>query len=157
MPRPRKWRRVEFVPGEICFVPAGRPRCGLEEEILKVEEIEAIRLKDILNLNQDECAAKMQISRQTFQRILSDARTKIATALIHGKALRVQGGDFTRNICRVTCRNCGKQWEESYENYQKVLDNECQCPYCGSKEIFCCKRNNGFCVKGCRKWREMER
>lgn len=151
MPRPRKWRIVEYIPGDLHFVPAGRPQCALDEEVLKVEEIEAVRLKDILNLNQDECAEKMQVSRQTFQRILAEARTKIARALIEGKALRVHGGDFTQNICRVFCRNCEKQWEETYENYQKIKDNEYKCPYCGSEEIVCCTRKGGFCAKRCRK------
>lgn len=91
MPRPKKWRIVEFIPSELYFVPQGKPRCELSEEVLKVEEIESIRLKDLEDLNQDECAEKMQVSRQTFQRILGEARTKIASALIEGKALRVNG------------------------------------------------------------------
>ncbi|PKM83126.1 MAG: hypothetical protein CVU89_03065 [Firmicutes bacterium HGW-Firmicutes-14] len=154
MPRPRKWRIVEFVPGELHFVPAGVPRCNLEEEVLKVEEIEAVRLKDIVNLNQDEAAEKMQVSRQTFQRILSEARTKIARALIEGKALRVHGGDFTQNVCKVVCPECNREWEESYEKLKNIEGDTYNCPHCGSEEILCCRRKSGFCTKGCHKKRQ---
>ena len=151
MPRPRKWRIVEFVPNDLHFIPAGRPKCNLEEEVLKVEEIEAVRLKDIENLNQDECADKMQVSRQTFQRILSESRTKIAHALIEGKALRVQGGDFTRNVCNVFCPKCDERWEESYENYKEVDGDGYKCPHCGSDFIQCRNRKGEFCSKCCHK------
>lgn len=150
MPRPRKWRIVEFVPSELYFVPHGKPRCEIGEEVLKVEEIEAIRLKDLEDLNQDECAEKMQVSRQTFQRILGEARTKIARALIEGNALRVYGGDFTRNVCRVYCGKCEREWEDTYENYHNDV-GEYKCPYCGSNETFCCNRKKSFCQKCCKK------
>ncbi len=39
---------------------------NLEEITLKVEELEAMRLKDIENLHQIECAKLMNISRQNF-------------------------------------------------------------------------------------------
>ena len=151
MPRPRKWRVVEFVPSELYFVPQGKPRCELSEEVLKVEEIEAIRLKDLEDLNQDECAEKMQVSRQTFQRILGEARMKIASALIEGKALRVNGGDFTRNVCRVYCSKCEQEWEDTYENYHNTNEGEYKCPHCGAKETFCCNRKKSFCQKCCKK------
>ncbi len=149
MPRPRKWRTVEFVQGGLHLVPVGRPACEGEEEILKVEELEAVRLKDLLNLSQDECAGKMQVSRQTFQRILGDARSKVARALVEGKALKVEGGNFTRSICRLTCCQCSQQWEESYENQGQ----ESTCPRCGSEEIQCCNPKKEFCLKGCCKER----
>lgn len=53
-------------------MPFGKNRCQLNEETLKVEEIEAVRLKDLVGLNQDQCAAKMQVSRRTFQRIITE-------------------------------------------------------------------------------------
>ena len=45
------------------FKPAGVPLRLLEEVALAVEEAEAIRLKDLLGLEQQECAEKMAISR----------------------------------------------------------------------------------------------
>lgn len=146
IPRPRKWRIVEFIPEDLHFVPHGRRRCQLEEEVLKVEEIEAVRLKDLVGLNQDECAERMQVSRQTFQRILTDARIKIARALIKGRAIRAAGGDFTRHVCRVHCPRCNKDWEESYEKF-KTERNDYRCPKCGSGDITCCGRKKGGSCK----------
>jgi len=94
MPRPPKCRRVKFFPKHTYFKPAGIPLRELKEEILTVEEIEALRLKDLEGLEQEECAQSMSISRPTFQRILVEARKKVAKALIYGKAIRIEGGTF---------------------------------------------------------------
>ena len=66
--------RVEYMPQVECFKPAGIPLSRLEEVQIKVEELEAIRLKDHLRLEQEDCARRMQVSRPTFQRILVEAR-----------------------------------------------------------------------------------
>lgn len=67
---------------------------SLEEVALAVEEIEALRLKDLEGLDQTDAAVRMNVSRPTFQRILVKARGKVAEALFHGKAIRIGGGDF---------------------------------------------------------------
>lgn len=84
------------------------------ENILKLEELEAIRLKDLEGLEQDECADRMEVSRPTFQRILLVARGKVADSLINGKGICIEGGNFTRNICPVLCMDCGKEWKGEY-------------------------------------------
>ncbi len=61
----------------------------LEVIELTVEEAEAIRLKNIENLEQEKAAQKMKTSQSTFQRILSSAYKKIADALINGKAIEI--------------------------------------------------------------------
>ena len=94
MPRPIKWRRVTFIPEATYFKPAGIPMRVLEEVCLSVEEAEAIRLKDMEGLEQEQSAEKMNISRPTFQRVLWSARQKIANALLNGKAIRIEGGNF---------------------------------------------------------------
>ncbi len=94
MPRPPKWRRVEFLPEITYFKPAGVQLKQLEEIILTVEELEAIRLKDLEGLEQEECAERMGISRPTFCRIINSARSKIADALIKAKAIRIEGGKY---------------------------------------------------------------
>jgi predicted DNA-binding protein (UPF0251 family) len=94
MPRPRRCRRVGFQPDINYFKPAGVRLVDLEESILTVEELEAIRLNDLLELDQVESAKKMNISQPTFHRLLIEARKKIANALINGKAIRIQGGNF---------------------------------------------------------------
>ena len=71
-----------------------RIRVSESEEVLKVEELESIRLKDLLGLTQEEAARRMGVSQPTFHRILQAARRKIASALVEGKALRIEGGDF---------------------------------------------------------------
>lgn len=94
MPRPRLCRRVHFQPGVTFFKPSGVRMQGLEIVVLAVEEFEAVRLKDLEELEQEECAERMGISQPTFHRILSAARKKISDALINGKAIRIEGGSF---------------------------------------------------------------
>jgi len=94
LPRPPKRRRVEFIPEINQFKPAGVPACELEEVVLTVEELEAIRLKDVEGLDQQNSADRMHVSRPTYQLILSSARKKVADALIHGKAIKIEGGIY---------------------------------------------------------------
>ena len=94
MPRPPKCRRVAFLPEATYFKPAGVPLRVLDEVVLSVEEAEAIRLKDLEGLAQAPGAERMNISRPTFQRVLASARRKIADALLNGKAVRIEGGNF---------------------------------------------------------------
>lgn len=144
MPRPVKWRRVELLPEEKFFIPEGKAKCELEEIVIKIEELEAMRLKDIESLNQEQCAKKMNISRQTFQLIIDRARGKIARALVEGKAIRIRGGNYTINICRYKCERCGNLFDEPFEK-EDVL-----CPSCTSGQVRCVQKN-GFCKKRCRR------
>ena len=61
---------------------------------MKLEELESIRLKDFLQLDQASAAAQMGISQPTFHRIITEAHRKIARALIEGKAIRIEGGHY---------------------------------------------------------------
>lgn len=143
MARPTRFRRVEFFPKDDYFVPWGKPKCELEEIVLKVEELEAMRLKDIEELNQEECAEKMQISRQTFQNIIDSARKKIATALTKGKAIRISGGNYTTTHCKFKCMECGEIYEINYDQDRSI------CPSCNSDKVMCSKKT-GFCKNWCR-------
>ncbi len=145
MPRPIKLRKINFIPENTYFIPVGKPKCQLEEMVLKLEEVEAMRLKDIEKLSQEECAEKMHISRQTFQLIIDEARRKVAEALTQGKAIHIQGGNYTVNICRYRCQSCGNEFDEAYE---KEIHT---CPECHSEEVICIGRG-GFCRKRCRKF-----
>lgn len=150
MARPTKWRKIENVPAVRFFVPSETPLQEVPENILKLEELEAVRLKDAEGLEQEECAEKMEVSRPTFQRILSSAHEKIADSLIHGKAIHIEGGNFTRNICPVKCLDCGKEWSESFENMKAVKSGSYACPGCGSKQIVCRRDCKGkFCRRNC--------
>ena len=66
----------------------------MKEINLNVEELEAIRFKDYEEIEQTEAADKMHISQPTFHRMLKEARKKIADALINGKAIKIQGGNY---------------------------------------------------------------
>lgn len=150
MGRPPKWRKVEFIPQDCYFKPVGKPMRDLDEVILKVEELEALRLKELEGLEQSECAGRMEVSRQTFQRILNIAHEKITDALVNGKAIRIEGGNYTRNICTLKCTNCKYSWQESYEVYSEKTQNhiEITCPQCGAEEIRCLQ-DNDFCKGHC--------
>jgi len=94
MVRPRLCRRVRFSPDVTYFKPRGIPLKELEETILNVEEYEAVRLKDLEGLEQEECAKKMKISQPTFNRLILSARKKISDAIVNGKAIKIEGGNF---------------------------------------------------------------
>lgn len=91
MPRPRKCRRIEFMPDNQYFYPQSK---DFEEVIISFEEVEALRLSDLEAMEQDSASEKMNVSRGTFQRIINSARHKIADAIINGKAIRIEGGDY---------------------------------------------------------------
>jgi len=78
----------------IYFKPRGIPMRQLAEVYLPLEGFEALRLADLEGCNQEEAAKKMNVSRQTFGRILSQARHSVAEALVQGFALRIDGGDY---------------------------------------------------------------
>ena len=120
MPRPRRFRKVWFEPTTTYFKPLGIRIIDLGEVILTVDEFEAIRLKDLLELDQVKAAKKMNISQPTFNRLIVSARKKIADALVNGKAIRIQGGSF-----KMMGRGRGFGGPA----------RSCVCPKCGYKEI----------------------
>jgi uncharacterized protein len=94
MSRPCKQRRVRGKPNSSYFKPAGIRKIDLEESVLAVDEFEAVRLKDYLNLDQNECAEKMSISQPTFHRLVLSARKKIADAIVNGKAIKIESDNI---------------------------------------------------------------
>ncbi len=93
MPRPVMDRRVSGRPASTLFKPAGIPAMEIPELVLTLDEFEALRLADYDGLYQEAAAMRMGVSRQTFGRIVENARRKVADALVNGKALRVEGGN----------------------------------------------------------------
>ena len=109
MPRPRKCRKVCCLPENVLFGPVSSADvecpskrlldCSPKEVlkppvILQVDEYEAIRLIDLEDMTQEECAEKMNIARTTVQAIYTSARKKLADLLVNGKRLRIEGGDY---------------------------------------------------------------
>lgn len=71
------------------FKPAGVPLRELEESVLELEEFEALRLIDVKGLSQQEAGQHMGVSQSTLSRTLDSARTKLAAAVVQGKAIRI--------------------------------------------------------------------
>ncbi len=90
MPRPKIRRCCRFRPCVCYFKPRGIPLRHLEEVVLDPDELEALKLHDVDDLEQIDAAKKMKISQPTFARILNSAYKKIAEAIIKGKAIRIE-------------------------------------------------------------------
>jgi len=92
VPRPYCCRRIAGQPAASIFKPIGVPVRMLDEVVMTLDEFEAIRLADLDGLYQESAAEQMGVSRPTFSRITAAAHRKVADALVHGKALRIEGG-----------------------------------------------------------------
>jgi len=91
--RPKKYRIVRTDPKISQFSPRGK--AGRPDEVdLAMDEFEAIRLTDFMGLSQKEAARLMRISQPTFSRTLEKARKTIATALVKGTIIKIQGGHY---------------------------------------------------------------
>ena len=127
MPNQRRNRQIEFPPSMDGFKPFGVKMRNLEKVILLFEEYEALRLIDYENMNQEEAAERMDISRPTFTRVYKKARKAIATALVEGKAIFIEGGTYTSKNHWVKCSKCAK-----LTSTDKPVSS---CPNCKSKEL----------------------
>ncbi len=105
MPRPMKCRKVCHFPQTLEFSPVGVKTEG-EPVILAVDEYETIRLIDKEGFSQEQCTVFMQIARTTVQRIYESARKKLADAIVDGRPLRIEGGDFW--LCNGQGADCGR-------------------------------------------------
>lgn len=120
MPRPKKCRKVCQMPRTQEFMPLGEFPCEAPV-ILTVDEYETIRLIDKQGLSQEECGASMQIARTTVQMIYNTARKKLADALVDGRPLRIEGGDYQLcdgeggfcgcGGCKKRCSGCMRRTE----------------------------------------------
>lgn len=108
------------------------PLTQLQEIRISIEEAEAIRLKDLGSLEQEECAQRMNVSRSTFARILLSARQKMVNALLNGKALRIEGGNYEWARRSFRCGN-GHEWEVPFEVMIKKPPE--LCPTCNTANI----------------------
>jgi uncharacterized protein len=132
MPRPRKRRRVWHEPKPAIFKPVGIPVDQLKAITLMHEELEALRLVDFEGHHQEAAAEQMSVSRSTLQRIVNEARYKVAQALTEGAALHIEGGTF--RVARVwwQCEDCGHVWEIEHGSGQSA---PACCPSCASHAI----------------------
>ncbi len=129
MTRPKCCRKISCEPDVKYYKPKGIPASLLEEVNLNLDEFEAIKLADYSEMYQEEAAKKMNISRQTFGRIIDSAHKKIADALINAKALKIEGGVVeVDNVKKVKCEKCNYTLEYSLKG-----NNLIECPKCKYK------------------------
>jgi uncharacterized protein len=149
MPRPRQCRRVEGLPSAAYFKPRGVPLVMLEEVALAVDEFEALRLADLEGLYQEQAAEKMGVSRQTFGRAVESARRKVADALVNGKALKIEGGDYmVMGMRTFTCSGCQHAWQAPHG-----ADRPAECPKCRGTNFHRAAEERGPRGSGGRGWR----
>ena len=137
MPRPIRTRRIFFQPKVNYFKPIGIPLRNLKESILTFEELEAIRLIDSENLDQNQAGKKMGISQSTLSRLLCSARKKLVNAIIKGNSIKIQGGNFKMVVPR---RGMGLGQRNTaggrgrMGGIAKGPEGICKCPKCGYEE-----------------------
>lgn len=105
MARPMKRRRVCSLPENNAFGPLKSP-AGAERINMTVDEYESIRLIDLENFTQEECAQQMNVARSTVQGIYVSARKKLAESLVNGKFLFIEGGEY--HLCDESDNFCGR-------------------------------------------------
>jgi len=125
MPRPTKRRKVCGLPESDRFGPLNGRAFDDSIVTMTVDEYETIRLIDLEGLFQEECAGQMNVARTTVQRIYNDARRKLAESLVHGKMLKIEGGDY--RLCEEWkrphgCGRCCRIGPKRQHDEEKTLD-----------------------------------
>jgi len=139
--RPKIGKIVDVLPLFAYYKPQGIPMTKLDVINLTLEEVEALKLKDKDNLNQTEAAKKMGISRSTFQRLLRSGREKMVKAILEGKALKVEGGNYipNENIIKTKCLKGSYHFFIKKGNLkskeEKYKISKIKCPECGKRLI----------------------
>jgi len=139
MPRPRICRRIFFEPKVTFFKPAGVLLRNLDECVLTKDELEAVRLIDLEQMPQEKAAKKMKISQPTLSRLLRSGRKKLADAIVKGKAIKIQGGDYEMAIPRRGLgrgQGLGRPVEGGRGRMGGKAagpSGQCVCPKCGYK------------------------
>ncbi len=132
MGRPHKKRFVAFNPGVCYFKPRGIPMLELEEIRLTIDEREALRLADLEGLSHEDGGRMMGVSRATFGRIIEQARKTVSDALINGKAISIEGGNYEINCTDrlFVCEKCDYEWHEDCGTGRPKA-----CPSCRHTEL----------------------
>ncbi len=125
MPRPKKCRFVKREPGVTFFKPQGIPLRILEHTVITVDELEALRLADYLGMIHEEAAKQLQVSRPTVTRMLARAHQAIADALVNGKAIRIEGGDYILEGFECVCPKCGTRWSAPENGEPEQVCGKC--------------------------------
>lgn len=141
MSRPPKDRLVKHRPKIFEFGPISQSASN-EEKVkidLSLDQLEALRLADLEGMSQADAAKMMNVSRQTFGRIVEQAREIIANALINGKSIEIIMDDHVKVLGRhLKCIECGHEWElkDDVSPDELIVG----CPECASHEVIKMKR-----------------
>lgn len=138
MVRPQKIKLVNFEPGVTYFKPRAVPLSELEEVELTIDELESMRLSNIEHLGQEIAAQKMGVHQSTFQRILSRAREKLTDALVNGKAIKINGGNYKIPINNRKLKiSDSSALDYAKSNSKKNIETieKCVCKSCGYEII----------------------
>jgi len=99
---------------------------------LTVDQLEAMRLADLEGMSHNDAADFMKVSRQTFGRIIEQARQIVTLALINGKVLKIECDSNIEFLDReVKCIECGCEWMLSGPKSNDIV----KCSSCGSPEV----------------------
>jgi len=139
--RPILNKIINTIPLYIYYKPYGVPLKKLEEVGLTLEELEAMNLRDKQGILQNDAAKKMGISRSSFQRLLRSARKKMISAIVEGKALKFEGGNYIhgKNITTTPCLKgiyhykINKSDLKGKEQIYKL--SKIKCPVCGKRLV----------------------
>ena len=130
MARPLNRRQVDTLPSSTYFKPRGVPKSSLTVQVLTLDELEALRLADLEGLYHSAAAQSMDVSRQTFGRIIETAHRKVAQALVQGQALEIKGGEVKMTARKFTCYDCQHNWEVPYGTSKPQ-----ECPSCKGTNV----------------------
>ncbi len=131
MVRSRKTKVIDFEPNVTYFKPRGVLLVDLKEVDLTLDELETLRLANIKKFSQADSAKKMNIHQSTFQRTLARAREKVTDALVHGKAIKIHGGDYSLTGKNKPLSPCLRK-----ETVMETATTKCICPECGYEEFY---------------------
>jgi uncharacterized protein len=79
-----------------------------------------VQISGFNRLDQKSAAKLMQLSRQTYGRILSTARGIVGEALVTGKALKITGGNYA--MCGGGRRHRGRWGRKGGEKFEHNED-----------------------------------
>lgn len=122
--RPKKHRNIKVVPKIRFFKPQGTD--SENTMMLSDEELEALRLKNLENLDQESAAHEMGVSQSTFQRIITGLYKKLAIALTEGRPISIVKDEKEQKI------EC---WECDSKVTGKGQSQEIVCRPCDESEV----------------------
>jgi uncharacterized protein len=93
-PRPHKKKFCSPHLRDYFFKPRGIAVSKSKTAILSGDELEAMRLCDFVDLDHEDAAKKVGISRRTLERMLNRGRQKVVGALLQGTAISINFPDY---------------------------------------------------------------